>query len=230
MYYFIKDHNLLSSINYLLISFVLICVGLCVTILCNKVSKKNLDARRKSNIQKTDEFVHENIEIYEMLLNNLWKNKKREYFSYKVSIYLIVIYVILNIISFILKGQLFSNKAICILYNLYWMILLILLINTYNFIIDKKEWKFLQTKSSITFTDKYVLENNEKIKLVVYSNEDESSQFLSGRQLNTEDARVVALEEIIIKYPLYEAMYILPKGYVASKAKNKWIITKEQNV
>ena len=92
MYYFIKDHNLLSSINYLLISFVLICVGLCVTILCNKVSKKNLDARRKSNIQKTDEFVHENIEIYEMLLNNLWKNKKREYFSYKVSIYLIVIY------------------------------------------------------------------------------------------------------------------------------------------
>jgi hypothetical protein len=110
------------------------------------------------------------------------------------------------------------------------MILLILLINTYNFIIDKKEWKFLQTKSSITFTDKYVLENNEKIKLVVYSNEDESWQFLSGRQLNTEDARVVALEEIIIKYPLYEAMYILPKGYVASKAKNKWIITKEQNV
>ncbi len=78
-----------------------------------------------------------NIEIYEMLLNNLWKNKQREYFSYKVSIYLIVIYVILNIISFILKGQLFSNKAICILYNLYWMILLILLINTYNFIIDK---------------------------------------------------------------------------------------------
>jgi hypothetical protein len=74
------------------------------------VSKKKLDARRKSNIQKTDEFVHENIEIYEMLLNNLWKNKKREYFSYKVSIYLIVIYVILNIISFILKGQLFSTK------------------------------------------------------------------------------------------------------------------------
>ena len=60
--------------------------------------------------------------------------------------------------------------------------------------------------------------------------ENESWQFLSGRQLNTEDARVVALEEIIIKYPLYEVMYILPKGYVASKAKNKWTITKEQNV
>ena len=73
------------------------------------------------------------------------------------------------------------------------------------------------------------MKNNEKIKLVVYSNEDESWQFLSGRQLNTEDARVVSLEEIIIKYPLYETMYILPKGYVASKTKNKWIITKEQN-
>ena len=83
MYYFIKDHNLLSSINYLLISFVSICVGLCVTILCNKVSKKKLDARKKSNIQKTDESVHENIEIYEMLLNNLWKNKKREYLVIK---------------------------------------------------------------------------------------------------------------------------------------------------
>jgi hypothetical protein len=33
----------------------------------------------------------------------------------------------------------------------------------------------------------------------------------------------------VVKYPLYEAMYILPKGYVASKTKNKWIIIKEQN-
>ena len=96
------------------------------------------------------------------------------------------------------------------------MILLIVLINTYNFLIDKKEWKFLQIKKTISFTDKYVLENNEKIKLVVYSNEDESWQFLSGRQLNTEDGRVVSLGEIINKYPLYEVMYILPKGYVIS--------------
>ena len=63
-------------------------------------------------------------------------------------------------------------------------------------------------KKTISFT-----ENNEKIQLVVYSNEDESWHFLSGRQLNTEDGRVVSLGEIINKYPLYEVMYILPKGY-----------------
>ena len=216
MYYFIKDHNLLSSINYLLISFIGICLGLCVTMLCNKMRKKNLEARKKSDIQEADEFKHENIEIYETLLNNLWKNKKREYFSYKLSIYLIIIYIILNIISFVLKGQIFNNNVICIFYNIYWMILLIVLINTYNFLIDKKEWKFLQIKKTISFTDKYVLENNEKIRLVVSSNEDESWQFLSGRQLNTEDGRVVSLGEIINKYPLYEVMYILPKGYVIS--------------
>ena len=160
MYYFIKDHNLLSSINYLLISFIGICLGLCVTMLCNKMRKKNLEARKKSDIQEADEFKHENIEIYETLLNNLWKNKKREYFSYKLSIYLIIIYIILNIISFVLKGQIFSNNVICIFYNIYWMILLIVLINTYNFLIDKKEWKFLQIKK------RYLLQINMFSKIM----------------------------------------------------------------
>jgi len=39
--------------------------------LCNKMRKKNLEARKKSDIQEADEFKHENIEIYETLLNNL---------------------------------------------------------------------------------------------------------------------------------------------------------------
>ena len=116
----------------------------------------------------------------------------------------------MNVVSFISRGRIFSNPFIRVFYDVYWIVLVAFVLDTYYFIKGKKEWFFKQDKQSLTFTDKFVLENKSKIQMVVNSKDDASLSFLSGKQ-TVEDGRIVALEEIIKKAPVYSAMHVLPQ-------------------
>ena len=229
---FLRDHNLSSSINYLLITLLcfLVAFGLYVLI-GKKGDKKNremyelLKEETGNDKEKEDEDVY--IEWLTFSLNSSWKFRMKEYLSYKISLFVIGIYVIMNIVSFASKGQIFVNVYVRIFFELYWILVLKIIIDVYSFLKDRQNWKFDQNKNLMVFTDSLVLEKKAKIKIVKFDNDGYMS-FLSGKH-TTENAKSVSLEEIINQYPAFVAMRILPKGYITIKKRNKWIIEKDEN-
>ena len=226
MDFFLRDHNLNSTIIYLLLSLGLILFTLCVSVLLGKVADKKDKATEKKNVDNKNEV---DAEWLCFVVNHIWKGKLKQYRAYKILPYFIAFYILMNVVSFISRGRIFSNPFIRIFYDVYWIFLAAFVLDTYYFIKGKKEWLFEQDKQSLTFTDKFVLENKSKIQMVVNSKDDASLSFLSGKQ-TVEDGRIVALEEIIKKAPVYSAMHVLPEGFAAIKKGKKWYIEKESDL
>lgn len=226
MDFFLRDHNLNSAIIYLLLSLGLILFILCVSVLLGKVADKKDKATEKKDVDNKNEV---DAEWLCFVVNFIWKRNLRQYRAYKILPYLIALYVLMNAVSFISTGRIFSNPFIRCFYGLYWMVLAMFVLDTYYFVKEKKEWPFKQDRQALTFTDKFVLENKSKIQMVVNSKDDGSLSFLSGKQ-TVEDGKIVALEEIIKKAPVYSAMHVLPEGFAAIKKGKKWSIEKESDL
>ena len=229
---FLREHNLGSSINYLLLTLLCFLVAFGIYVLMNKKGNKKVSEMYESLKKETDnnkEKANEDIDIewITFFLNYSWKFRMKEYLSYKMSLFVIGIYIIMNVVSFASKGQIFVNVYVRVFYELYWILVLTILFETYSFLKDRRKWKFDQDKNLMVFTDSLVLEKKAKIKLVAYSN-DGTMSFLSGKH-TIKNAKIVSLKEIINQYPVCAAMSILPKGFIAIKKQNKWIIEKDEN-
>ncbi len=226
MDFFLRDYNLNSAIIYLLLSLGLILFTLCVSVLLGKVADKKDKATEKKDADNKEEV---DAEWLCFVVNFIWKGMLKRYRAYKILPFLIAFYVLMNVASFVSMGRIFANPFIRCFYGLYWIVLAMVALNTYYFVKEKREWPFKQDRQSLTFTDKFVLENKSKIQMVVNSKDDGSLSFLSGKQA-VEDGRVVALEEIIKKAPVYSAMHVLPEGFAAIKKGKKWSIEKESDL
>ena len=86
-----------------------------------------------------------------------------------------------------------------------------------------KKHKFKESKNQAVFTCCHIIEENKPILYVKHDNEGDW-QFLCGDNHTTEDARVIALQEIIDIDPSVSNVSNLKRGQIAVREskENEW--------
>jgi hypothetical protein len=79
-----------------------------------------------------------------------------------------------------------------------------------------KDWMFLAPQNIAVFTTGLVISEKEPILYVCHDDEGEW-QFHTGTDVNMEDARVVALSEIVKQDPSIFDLADLPTGWIATR-------------
>jgi hypothetical protein len=79
----------------------------------------------------------------------------------------------------------------------------------------KVDWPFDQPRDCAVFTLRQVLDGTEPILLVSHDLEDHSWQFIGSSDASLDDARVVALEEMVDLDPTILEVADLPPGWQA---------------
>ena len=150
MDFFLRDHNLNSAIIYLLLSLGFILFTLCVSVLLGKVADKKDKATEKKDVDNKNEV---DAEWLCFVVNHIWKEKLKQYRAYKILPYLIAFYVLMNAVSFISRGRIFSNPFIRCFYGLYWMVLAMFVLDTYYFVKENGNWKVDEYTSIFEFKE-----------------------------------------------------------------------------
>lgn len=226
MYIFLKDCNLNSAFNYLLLSLLLYAVFFFVSglfaKLASKYSKSKSDPEKKTS---TDENAAS--DVYEIALNLLWKEKKIDYASYKSLPIVVILFIILNAASFISRGKVFEQIYLALIFETFPFLTMPVLSRAYTYCKECRVWRFDQCKDCAAITDKFVSEDTEPIRVVIHYADDSSWAFLSGKSNDTNDGRVVSMEEIIKENPLLSILYVLPEGHRAELKNKKWFVSLE---
>lgn len=226
MYIFLKDCNLNSAFNYLLLSLLLYAFFFFVSgflaKLASKYSKSKSDPEKKAS---TDENAAS--DVYEIVLNLLWKEKKIDYASYKSLPIVVILFIILNAASFISGGKVFEQIYLALIFETFPLLTMPVLFRAYTYYKDCRVWRFDQCKDCAAITDKFISENKEPIRVVIHYADDSSWAFLSGKSNDTNDGRVVSMEKIIKENPLLSILYVLPEGHRAELKNKKWFVSLE---
>jgi hypothetical protein len=82
----------------------------------------------------------------------------------------------------------------------------------------KDDWPFDQPRDCAAFTMRQVVDRSEPILLVAHDAEDHGWQFIGRSAARTEDARLVAMEEIVKIDPTVLEVADLPPGWQAFRA------------
>jgi hypothetical protein len=80
-----------------------------------------------------------------------------------------------------------------------------------------EDWKFLDPQNVAVFTTKAVLSATHPILYVCHDNDDGGWQFHTGMDANEEDAKIVALSEIVKQDPSIADLADLPMGWIATR-------------
>jgi hypothetical protein len=85
------------------------------------------------------------------------------------------------------------------------------------------EFKFREARNTAVFTTRQWIDENKSILRVVHD-EDGDWQFLTGDQL-PEDARIVSLEQMLLKDPTLNDLFNLDYGYAAERVNKgaRWV-------
>ena len=78
-------------------------------------------------------------------------------------------------------------------------------------------WSFDEPKNVATITTRQILREGQPILLVAHAADDGTWQFLTGGPFSTEDALLVALQEIVKHDPTVCELADLPLGWVAQR-------------
>lgn len=79
-------------------------------------------------------------------------------------------------------------------------------------------WRFRESPDTACFTTRYVVENQSPV-LHVYHDEEGDWQFLSGHEIQTSDAKLISLQEMISLSPDMEDLWNLPLGWMAKRSR-----------
>jgi hypothetical protein len=79
------------------------------------------------------------------------------------------------------------------------------------------DWKFLDPQNVAVITTQAVLSGNHPILYVSRDDDDGGWQFHTGTDVNEEDAKVVALSEIVKQNPSISDLADLPMGWIATR-------------
>jgi hypothetical protein len=84
-------------------------------------------------------------------------------------------------------------------------------------IFPQEDWKFLDPQNVAVLTTRKVVSENQPILHVYHDDDDGMWQFHTGADVNEEDARIVALSEIVKRDPSIFDLADLPMGWVATR-------------
>lgn len=92
------------------------------------------------------------------------------------------------------------------------------------------DWPFKEPKTATTITVVDILNGAKPILYVTHDEDDGMWQFLTGDDVEEDQARVVALEQVISKDSSLRELADLPKGWIAWRetATSKWIRQKDE--
>jgi hypothetical protein len=82
---------------------------------------------------------------------------------------------------------------------------------------SSREWRFDDSPRVAVFTTTHVVRARKPILYIAHDNEDGAWQFHSGDDVSTDDAMIVALEEIVKIDPSVEDVADLPLGCYATR-------------
>jgi hypothetical protein len=99
---------------------------------------------------------------------------------------------------------------------------------TYEDEVTKENWPFGDPPNVATFTTVNVLERGASILLVTHDADDGAWQFMCGTTNDPEDARIVALHEILALDPTVAGLADLPIGWKAWRDSEEDTWTRER--
>jgi hypothetical protein len=80
---------------------------------------------------------------------------------------------------------------------------------------SKTKWPFTELPSTVVYTSRDVMEKREPILLVTHDQDDGAWQFYAERKVPDNDARIIALDEIVNSDPSVIELADLPRGWIA---------------
>ena len=83
-------------------------------------------------------------------------------------------------------------------------------------IFSQEDWTFLEPQNVAVLTTKKVMSENHPILYVCHNDDDGMWQFHPGTDVYEEDARIVALSEIVKLDPTMFDLADLPMGWIAT--------------
>ena len=84
-------------------------------------------------------------------------------------------------------------------------------------IFSQEDWIFLDPQNVAALTSVKILSGEHSILYVCHDDDDGMWQFHTGADVNEEDARIVALSEIVKRDPSIFGLADLPMGWIATR-------------